>query len=124
LSYEGDLDHRQVSTLTTVPTADFRAGNFSAVPGLTLFNPATGSVTGANRSVFTNNIIPASQISPVSQAILPSIPLPNLAGFENNLLVNTPLRNDGHRGDVRFDHKAGEATNLFLRWSYANYSAD
>ena len=124
LSYEGDLDRRQVPTLTTVPTADFRAGNFSAVPGLTLFNPRTGSATGANRSVFAGNIIPATQISPTAQAILPSLPSPNLDGFENNLLVNTPLRNDGHRGDVRLDHKAGDATNLFLRWSYANYNTE
>ena len=122
VSYEGRLDRRQVPTLTTVPTADFRAGNFSAVPGLTLFNPATGSPSGANRSVFAGNIIPASQISPIARAILPLFPSPNLDGFENNLIVNTPLRNDGHRGDVRFDHKIGDVTNLFARWSYANYN--
>ena len=122
LSYEGDLDRRQVPTLTTVPTADFRAGNFSAVSGLTLFNPASGPVSGVGRLAFPGNVIPAGQISPVSRSFDSLLPLPNQPGFENNLLVNTPLRNDGHRGDVRFDHKAGEATNLFARWSYANYN--
>src|SRR5262249_51336271 len=89
IDYEGDFDRRQVPTVTTVPTADLRAGNFSAVPGLTLFNPSAGSP--ANRVPFPNNVIPAGRISPVAQALLPSIPLPNAPGFENNLLGAAPL---------------------------------
>jgi len=122
LSYEGDMDRRQIATLTTVPTADFRTGNFSGVTGLTLFNPATGTSAGANRLAFPGATIPASQISPIARSINGLLPLPNQPGFENNLLANVPLRNDGHRGDIRLDHKAGEGTNLFLRWSYANYN--
>jgi len=124
LNYEGNLDRRQIPTLTTAPTAEFRAGNFSAVPGLTLYNPATGSSTGAGRTAFANNMIPAASVSPVSRAFLASIPQANLSGLENNLAVNVPLRNDGHRGDIRFDHKMGDTTNLFARWSYANYNTE
>jgi hypothetical protein len=120
ISYEGDFDRRQVPTVATVPTADFRAGDFSAVPGLTLFNPTAGSP--ASRVPFPNNIIPAGRVSPIAQALLPSIPLPNAPGFENNLFVNVPVRNDGHRGDVRFDHKIGDTLNLFARWSYGDYT--
>jgi len=120
-NYEGDLDRSEVPTVTTVPTDEFRAGNFSAVPGLTLYNPATGSASGAGRQPFANNTIPAARISPVARAILANIPNPNLEGFENNFVSNVPYRNDGHRGDIRLDHKIGDAANLFLRWSYANF---
>jgi hypothetical protein len=119
LDYEADLDRRQNPTLTTVPNADFRAGNFSAVPGLTLYNP-TGSP--ASRTPFPGNIIPASRISPVARSTMSFIPLPNAAGFQNNFLQNVPLRNDGHRADVRLDHKVDDVTNLFARWSFANYN--
>jgi len=124
LSYEGSLDRRQVPTVTTVPTADFLSGNFSAVPGLTLFDPRTGNASGVGRTPFTNNVIPANQISPVARALAPFFPAPNTSGFENNLFTNTPLRNDGNRVDARFDHKIGDRTNLFARWSFANYNTE
>ncbi|HTM49041.1 MAG TPA: TonB-dependent receptor, partial [Bryobacteraceae bacterium] len=124
INYEGSLDRSQVPTVTTVPTADFRAGNFSAVPGLTLYNPATGTASGAGRSPFANNVIPPARIAPVAQSLMAGMPLPNLEGFENNYFANVPYRNDGHRGDVRLDHRIGEKANLFTRWSYANYITD
>ncbi len=122
LSYAGDLDLRHVPTITTVPTADFRAGNFSAVPQLALFDPRTGFVNNMGRTPFFNNTIPTTRISPVARALLPFFPTPNAEGFENNLFTNVPLKNDGHRGDVRLDHKFEDDTNFFLRWSFANYS--
>ena len=121
MDFEADINRSQNPIVTTVPTSDFRAGNFSTVSGLNLYNPASGLANGSGRSLFPNNMIPASQISPVSRALLPFIPLPNSDGFENNLAANVPVRNDGYRGDVRFDHKIGE-TNLFARGSYGDYS--
>jgi Bacterial Ig-like domain (group 1). len=123
MDFESSLNRSQMPTITTVPTADFRNGNFSGVQGLNLYNPASGLPTGMNRSLFTNNMIPANQISPVARAILPFIPLPNSSGFENNLAVNVPLRNDGYRGDIRLDHKIRE-TNIFARGSYSDYSTE
>ena len=120
-NFEGDFNRTQNPTLSTVPTGDLRSGNFSAVPGLTLFNPNSGLANGANRVPFPNNIIPARQISPVAQSFLRDFPQPNASGFENNLLVNVPLTNDGYRGDLRFDHKAGDNLNLFARYSYSEY---
>jgi len=121
LDFEADINRSQNPIVTTVPTSDYRAGNFSAVSGLNLYNPASGLANGSGRSLFPNNMIPASQISPVSRALLPFIPAPNSDGFENNLAANVPVHNDGYRGDVRLDHKIGE-TNLFARGSYGDYS--
>jgi hypothetical protein len=68
-------------------------------------------------------MIPTGLISPVARNIASQFPEPNLGGFENNFAANVPQRSDGHRGDFRMDHKAGEATNLFLRYSLANVVA-
>jgi hypothetical protein len=99
-----------------------RAGNFSAVPGLTLYNPASGLANGNNRIPFPNNIIPASQMSPVARSFLGYFPQPNASGFENNYLANVPSSNNGYRGDARFDHKIGDKLNLFARVSFADYA--
>lgn len=121
VNFEGDFDRTQTPTLTTVPTAELRSGNFSGVPGLTLYNPNSGLANGNNRTPFANNTLPASQISPVARGLLNYFPQPNAEGFENNLLANVPYSNDGYRGDIRLDHKAGDRINLFARYSYAEY---
>ena len=120
--FEADLNRTEVPTLSTVPTAAELAGNFNAVPGLTLYNPATGLSNGMNRTPFPNNIIPANRLSPVAQSLAPYFPTPNASGLENNLEVNVPFSNYGYRGDVRLDHKMHDSLNLYARVSYSDYS--
>ena len=99
------------------------AGNFSGVPGLAIFRPNTGTLAGANRTPFTGSIIPPSLINPTSAAIASFFPAPNLEGFSNNFVTNTPFRSNGNKADGRLDHHFGERTNLFLRYGYTNYWA-
>ena len=122
VNFESDINRGTNPTVSTVPTAALQTGDFSGVPGLSLYNPATGLPNGANRALYPNNIIPASQISPVSRALLPFFPRANANGLENNLAVSVPLRNDGYRGDIRLDHKIREI-NFFARGSYGDYSS-
>ncbi len=89
----------------TVPTAAYRAGNFTtALTGRTLnlanspvgtiaegeiFDPLTQSVNSAGqviRSAFPQNMIPLSRIDPVAAAIQNLIPAPNQPGLINNYL--------------------------------------
>ncbi len=121
LSYEGDYLRQQTPTVSTVPSAGFLTGDFSAVPGITLYNPNTGSATGIGRTPFANNVIPASLINPIASAILPYFPQANGTGFENNLFSNVPFRNDGNRADARLDHRFHDRAAMFVRWSYSNY---
>src|SRR5579872_1258250 len=52
-SYQGTLDRQGDTVIATVPTAELRAGNFSGIPGVTLYNPFTGNpTTGTGRSTF------------------------------------------------------------------------
>lgn len=67
----------------SVPTALERIGNFSQSVGKsgaqqTIYNPLSTTSTGT-RTPFPNNIIPASQISPIGLALASYYPQPNAA---------------------------------------------
>ena len=74
----------------SVPTALERQGNFSQ-SGFTIFDPCNTTASfGASctnngtRTQFPGNIIPASRLNPVGQALLNSYPLPTGPGELNN----------------------------------------
>lgn len=70
--------HNRTATTqpTTMPTAAFRSGDFTAAQPI--FDPTTGLQ-------FPNNKIPAARISPQANALLPFYPLPN---FTSNSIYN------------------------------------
>jgi hypothetical protein len=96
------------NTYGTVPTQDYRDGNFGAalvrnpVTGAPvcngpdtngqlvcqneIFNPATTRTVGGSvvRDPFSNNVIPKTSIDPTAQIIQNMIPLPNGTGLVNN----------------------------------------
>jgi hypothetical protein len=119
-SYQGMFANGEQTLQTTVPTAAMRLGDFSAVPGLTLYNPNTGTIGGANRTPFAGNFIPFTQRSLVATAISSFLPLPDQAGFVNNYVNNVPLENHQQKADARLDHHYSERTNAFLRYGYSN----
>ena len=120
-SYEGTYNRDHRASFATVPTLEMRQGNFSGIPGLTLFNPATGTASGAGRSQFINNVIPAGQINPFSAAIASQLPAPNLPGTFQNFATTNYLRRDGNKFDGRLDQRFGANTNFFLRYGYSNW---
>jgi len=76
--YQRTLDNNGYVVRTTLPTAKMRSGDFSEVT-TRIYDPLTGDVTGANRTAFANNQIPANRISPIANKLLAFVPLPNLA---------------------------------------------
>jgi hypothetical protein len=118
-SYQGMYANGQQTQMTTVPTAAMVGGNFSAVPGLTLYNPASG-IGGAGRTPFPGNIIPGFMLSPVASAIASFYPTPNLSGFVNNYMANVPLENHQQKADAKLDQHFNERTNMYLRYGYSN----
>jgi hypothetical protein len=120
-AYEGDYVREGRTQVATVPTADFRAGDFSAVPNLNLHNPATGFPGGAGRLPFLGGMIPSGMINPTSQALANALPLPNNPGLINNYVTSPINRMDAHRGTGRLDFYVTEQTNLFGRYGYSNY---
>ena len=94
-SWERNAERQGIFSPYTVPTAKMRNGDFSEVLALNssfrIYDPATGTSTGANRSFFDNAIIPADRVSSVSRQIQALYPEPNNPGTSNGLQDNLYL---------------------------------
>ncbi len=120
---------RQVQAQTidsTVPLASDRAGNFAG-SGSIIYDPATRvlSADGAkviSQTGFPGNVIPASRISPVSQALLQYYPLPNnnVRGYANNFLGNENATSNADAETARVDWQATNTQSLVFRYSHGN----
>jgi hypothetical protein len=124
LAYEGYLRRGSILQIDTVPSAALRAGDFSQISGLMVFNPLSGQANGTGRVPFPNNRIPASSINPFSRAILNQLPLPNQEGIANNLVNAVMLREDQHRADGKIDHRFSEKSTGFFRYGFTHGGVD
>jgi hypothetical protein len=91
------LRQRPPTSTTVVPTAEQRRGDFSSLlPGTQLIDPTT-------RQPVPGNIIPTSQLDPVAQKVLETIPLPNQP---NGLLYYTVASSQTDNQYIgRIDHE-------------------
>jgi hypothetical protein len=122
-NYEATLYHDANVQLGTVPTPALLAGNVSGT-GATIFNPLTGTASGSLRTPFTGGIIPAGQINPLSQAILSSLPAPNLPGFTNNFVAAVPFKDNSHVADGRLDQGWSNGFAAFLDYGFSFFNAN
>src|SRR3954467_9062470 len=112
-------------TLTTVPTAAMRSGNFSGLPPI--YDPyTTCGLQGLQacpagqpvRQPFPNNVIPTSRLDPTALAFLKLYAPPNLPGNVNNFAGNTNLGGNTTQVNARADYTLGEKHRLFGRYTY------
>src|SRR5439155_5974182 len=108
----------------TVPTAEERYGDFSALLTLgaayQLYDPATrrpDTSGGMVSSPFPGNIIPGWRISPIARNILRYFALPNTAGRadgQNNLALPDLAEHTAYYNHAwRLDHNLGDRQRLF-----------
>src|SRR5436309_5485232 len=64
-SYEGTRDRQQLSRTVSVPTEAVRRGDLSA-SAAPIYDPLTGTSSGAGRTPFENNLIPTDRIDPIA----------------------------------------------------------
>ena len=117
-NYEGLRIRQSVTNTTLLPTAALRQGDFNGI------NPETGNafpaiINPASGQPFQGNAVPASQIDPLSRAILARIPLPNEAsvapGANND--INVGLRSvTSDEFLARIDHELTPKHQLFARF--------
>ncbi|HBY63241.1 MAG TPA: hypothetical protein DEH78_25750, partial [Solibacterales bacterium] len=116
-------------TLTSVPTALERGGDFSqtfAGPGrpITMYDPLNTRPEGNSvvRAVFPGNRIPAERFDPVARNIMRFYPTPNQAGLngtnQQNFYNSGSAAVDTNNFDVRVDHNLSATQRLFGRYSY------
>lgn len=128
-SFDGTMQKTGSNGLYTVPTADQRAGDFSAYSDTAIYNPfsgtgnlLTGTADGTGRTLFLNNKIPANLLSPQALKIQSYLPAPNLPGTSNNFaFANSPAVNL-----YRYDAKANwnPTNNLSMFFKYDNMEAN
>jgi len=121
VSYQGTYLHQATTQTQTLPVSSWRQGDFAGVPGLNLFDPATGNRDGTGRTPFAGNQIPRSRFHPVSTKLLPYLPSPNLPGFQNNFVTNVGFQNDAKGADTRLDHNFSQKASIFLKYSFVKY---
>ncbi len=110
--YEGFRRVDRTLQFATLPTLEQRQGNI----GIPIRNPLTGEL-------YSNGIVPASQITPFARRVLGDLPAPIrstapgvLPSNNYDNLVPTSWQDD--KGDVRFDYYATSKLNLFGRYSH------
>jgi hypothetical protein len=106
--YEGTRITRGVTRLTSVPTADQRAGIFTTA--------VRDPVTGLN---FANNTIPADRIDPYAASIIGLVPLPNQPGA-NNFFRTANLLDNSDRLLARGDWRPNARDSIFGRYIYSS----
>jgi len=79
LSYDGTRQRTGSPAFYSVPTADQRAGDFSAYPAV-IYNPFTGNPDGTGRVPFAGNKIPTNLLDPITLKLQSYYPLPNVPG--------------------------------------------
>ena len=108
----------------SVPTPEFRQGNFSALIAPSI--PAADRITvidPLNGNPFPNNTIPAGRISPVSRSVQdiiypdPNAPGEGIYGLDRNFFGDPGGSFDSDVYSVRIDHKLSANNFLFGRFS-------
>ena len=113
-------NHNENHNVVSVPTAAFRAGDFTSVKNKVV-DPNTGKQFTYNG--VANKIDPA-RFSTVALNILNLIPLPNVPGatLTSNFTNNTGFAKDSNQFDVKIDHTLRAADHLTLRYSRQSVS--
>ena len=115
-SWERTTTAERGNGLLSVPTAQVRAGNLAGLA--TVYDPATGTATGAGRTPFPGNLVPSNRWSPAAVAIQNMIPLPNTGtGQLNNFFASVPYYFKRDMVDVKVNWTPSGKINVFGKYS-------
>src|SRR6202035_972426 len=137
--YQGTQQQQGITNLYTIPTATVikscnpATNATSATPGFCdlsaytaegqIFDPATGDpLTGANRTVFANNMIPIARIQQNVGNVLALFPAPSNSGLNNNFTSNGAGPFNQKSFDTRIDYSAPHNYQVFGRFSLDYFS--
>jgi len=144
--WEGTFERVGRSGLYSVPTADFRTGDFSRKLGAPIlnasgnainvstteggitqlrqgmvFDPFSGNPDGTGRSVFSTNgrinVIPSSRLNGPMMKMLALVPNPNLPGDINNYFNSGTQRLNRNNVDAKVNWNRGPKQQMFVKYS-------
>ena len=137
VDYEGFRLRQGASYTETVPTAQERTGDLSALAasqGVSIYDPLTTCGTGApgtpacaagvatgTRSQFAGNVIPTSRLNPTSLALLNLYPMPNAPGNAQgvgNWIGNGSQGGNNNETVVHIDQNVSDKQHITARYTY------
>jgi hypothetical protein len=113
--WEGVHERSGSTNILSVPTAEQRAGNFAGLG--TIYDPLTGQASGAGRTQFPGNVIPANRQSSISRRIQELIPLPNRPGLAANYLTGGSQRLDKDNFDTKINWNRSSKNMIWGKYS-------
>ncbi len=117
--WEGTRERTGFFGRYTVPTADQKAGDFSAY-GTTVYDPATGNPDGSGRQPFPGAVVPLNRQSLITRKMQDRVPLPNLPGTANNLFsqATQPMNRDSYDAKVNWNRTSSHT--IWAKYSLMN----
>jgi len=113
--YEGIRQKEGTSTVTVVPDAAVRTGDFAG--GSVLYDPLTLNAVGA-RTPFPGDVIPQNRLDPIALKYLAQYePLPNSGSPSGNYRDSTPNQLNTDSVSARVDHQFGNRGTLTGRYT-------
>ena len=112
MDYEGYRRIAKQVAFSTVPTMEQRQGIFKDANGnpIAIRNPYTGEI-------YTDGIIPQSEITDFAAKVYAGLPAPNTAGAANNYVTLPRSQFFNDKGDVKLDFNLSDKTTAFVRGS-------
>ncbi len=145
-NWEGTFERVNRSVTASVPTADFRNGDFSRMLGSEIldangnliqiptteggtvplqegmvFDPYTGNLDGTGRKVFSSggkvNVIPAARFNAPMMKLLALVPEPNLDGDLNNYYNSGTQRLNRNNIDAKVNWNRNQNHQIWVKYS-------
>jgi hypothetical protein len=135
VNYEGFRLRQGSSSTQTVPTAQERTGDLSALAAAQAVNiydpvttcgtnpatPCSGGAAVGSRQPFAGNMIPMSRLNPTSLLLMNLYPLPNAAGDakgNNNWAGNASVGGNQNETVVHIDQNVSDKQHITARYTY------
>src|SRR5271163_3470363 len=131
--YYRSPDHEANANTLTIPPQQWYTPNGAGFIDLSgplqsngkgqIYDPDTGTASGAGRTPFPNNQIPISKVNPVSLNLLKLLPAPNanlatnLTAPTNNYSINLPFQKTTNRYDAKIDYQLTPKDHLSGRYN-------
>jgi Carboxypeptidase regulatory-like domain/TonB dependent receptor len=116
-------ENNNAPILATVPTDALRQGDFSGTT-TKIYDPTTGTTTGTTagkgRTQFSNNMIPASELSAAALKLTSIIPEPNIPGTVSNDYSTTETANFVRDDiDAKINYNPTERSTYFAHYTFS-----
>ena len=123
LTYFGTRARTPELFAETVPTADFRNGNFSqAVQSVGTSTLPVSIFTPNTHQQFPNNTIPTNLLNPIALQLLKFYPVPNQPGTANNYQFETAQATNSDNLGLRLQRNITNLDRLSINFQYQNRS--